>query len=222
MPPHPTTLKTRNPMPHSESDSQPRHGQAVARWVVAVSSGILWVERRSIAGLMFLLVALILLNVVTRYSGASLYWVDESAVYSVVWLSFIGASAMTRLRLDFAVTLLTDHLSPSGVRLARIAADLGVVAFALLLAWMCWLWLDPAGIASAGFDAKAYAARSFNFVYTERTQTLNWPTWSLYLILPVFSVTMIIHGLANVLEDLDLVPRAVFEGFAVSQADGIN
>jgi len=187
-----------------------------------MSSGVLWVEQRAIMGLMYLLVALILLNVVTRYSGAPLYWVDESAVYSVVWLTFIGASAMTRLHLDFAMTLLTDRLSQRAVRIAKVVADVGVVAFALLLGWMCWLWLDPAGLARAGFDAKAFAAQSFNFVYTERTQTLNWPTWALYLILPLFSVTMVIHGLANVLEDLELAPRATFEGFEMAQADGIN
>lgn len=214
-------------MPHPDSDlphhpSPHRHSPVAAQWIVGLSSGVLWVERRAIMGLMYLLVALILLNVVTRYSGASLYWVDESAVYSVVWLTFIGASAMTRLRLDFAVTLLTDHLSPRAVRIAKVAADCGVVAFALLLGWMCWLWLDPAGLARAGFDAKAYAAQSFNFVYTERTQTLNWPTWALYLILPLFSVTMVIHGVANVLEDLDLAPRTVFAGFSMAQADGIN
>ena len=39
-----------------------------------------------------------------------IYWIDEFAVYSVVWLTFIGASAMTRLRLDFAVTMMTERL----------------------------------------------------------------------------------------------------------------
>lgn len=209
-------------MPHPEVSSQHNRTPFVSRWIMAVSSGVLWVEQRAIMGLMYVLVALILLNVVTRYSGTPLYWVDESAVYSVVWLTFIGASAMTRLHLDFAMTLLTDRLSPRAVRIAKIIADFGVVAFALLLGWMCWLWLDPAGLARAGFDAKAFSAQSFNFVYTERTQTLNWPTWALYLILPLFSVTMVIHGLANALEDMDLAPRTTFEGFEMTQADGIN
>jgi TRAP-type C4-dicarboxylate transport system permease small subunit len=58
---------------------------------------------------------MILLNVATRYSGVPIYW-DEAAVYLVVWLCFVGASTMTRLRLDFAVTLLTDAV---GERHAR-------------------------------------------------------------------------------------------------------
>ena len=108
--------------PANASDSVPQGSPervaAPVRAVLALSAGILSLERVLIMGFMGLLVALILLNVVTRYAGASLYWVDESAVYSVVWLSFIGGSAMTRLRLDFAMTMLTDKLSPDWSRRA--------------------------------------------------------------------------------------------------------
>ncbi len=196
--------------------------RAAVRAVQVLSAAILSVERRLIAGLMALLLGLILLNVVTRYSGASLYWVDESAVYSVVWLAFIGGSAMTRLRLDFAMTLLTDKLPPGFARPAKVAAGVAVVAFAAALGWMCWLWLDPVGIAQAGFDAKRFAASAFNFVYTERTQTLNWPTWAIYLIVPVFSISMFIHGLANVFEDLGWAPATRFRGFRLGDTGGIN
>jgi TRAP-type C4-dicarboxylate transport system permease small subunit len=199
-----------------------RRPAAAVRAVQVLSAGILSVERRLIAGLMALLLALILLNVVTRYSGASLYWVDESAVYSVVWLAFIGGSAMTRLRLDFAMTLLTDKLPPAMARRARVLAAAGVVVFALALGWMCWLWLDPVGIAQAGFDAKRFAASAFNFVYTERTQTLNWPTWAIYLIMPIFAFTMLVHGLANLLEDLGLAPAPRFRGFSLGDSGGVN
>lgn len=209
--------------PEDTIDQHPaRRPAAAVRVVQALSAGILSVERRLIAGLMALLLALILLNVVTRYSGASLYWVDESAVYSVVWLAFIGGSAMTRLRLDFAMTLLTDRLPPAMARRARVLAAAGVVAFAFALGWMCWLWLDPVGITQAGFDAKKFAGTAFNFVYTERTQTLNWPTWVIYLIMPIFAFTMLVHGLANLLEDLGLAPAPRFRGFRLGESGGVN
>lgn len=199
-----------------------RRPAGALRLIVWLSASILRVERLVIMGFMYLLTFLILLNVVTRYSGASLYWVDESAVYSVVWLTFIGASAMTRLRLDFAVALLTDKLSAKVAKAAKVAAGIGVVVFAILLGWMCWLWLDPAGLARAGFDVKAHAGQTFNFIYTERTQTLNWPTWVLYLVIPLFSITMTVHGIAIVLEDMGLVPRVPPAGFSFGQTDGIN
>ncbi len=173
-------------------------------------------------GFMALLSALILLNVVTRYMGTPIYWIDESAIYSVVWLTFVGASAMTRLRLDFAVTMLTEQLSTSGQRIAKRVATGGVISFGLLLCWMCWLWFDPVGMASAGFDAKAFSGQTFNFIYTERTQTLSWPSWVLYLVIPLFAVSMTIHGIANLIEDMGLSPRTVHKGFTFNQVDGVN
>lgn len=192
------------------------------RLVMEASRLLLAAERHALVGLMGLLMALILLNVATRYLGVPLYWVDESAVYSVVWLTFIGASAMTRLRLDFAVTMLTERLPASGRAAARVVATAAVVGFGLALAWMCWLWMDPPGLVRAGFDARALAAETFNFLYTERTQTLNWPTWVLYLILPLFSVSLVVHGLALLAEDLGLAERAVLPRFGISSNEGIN
>lgn len=175
--------------------------------MIRLSEGLLVIERFAVAMLMSLLSGAILLNVVTRYLGMPLYWIDEFAVYCMVWLTFIGASTMTRLRLDFAVTMLTERLSPAAARIAQIAATLVVVLFGIGLAVMCWLWFDPLGLARAGFDFQAFSGQTFNFIYTERTQTLNWSTWILYLILPIFAVTMTIHGIANLLEDTGFAHR---------------
>jgi TRAP-type C4-dicarboxylate transport system permease small subunit len=205
---------------NNEAVAARSRSMAVPEAIVAVSGRLLRVEHRAIQGLMFLLSALILLNVFTRYTGYPIYWIDESAVYSVVWLTFIGASAMTRMRLDFAVTMLTERFSERGAAIFRVIATLGVVLFGIALGVMCWLWLDPVGIAQAGFDAKEYAGQSFNFIYTERTQTLNWPTWVIYLIMPIFALSMTLHALANLFEDLGLVAKQELPGFAAN-ADGV-
>lgn len=206
---------------NNEAVAARSRSMAVPEAIVALSGGLLRVEHRVIQALMFLLSALILLNVVTRYTGYPIYWIDESAVYSVVWLTFIGASAMTRMRLDFAVTMLTDRFSERGAAIFRAIATLGVILFGIALGVMCWLWLDPVGIAQAGFDAREYAGQSFNFIYTERTQTLNWPTWVIYLIMPLFALTMTLHALANLFEDLGLVARQDLPGFTAANADGV-
>ena len=195
---------------------------APVRWAMALSIAVLRAERATLTVLMGLLVLLILLNVVTRYSGTPIYWVDEAAVFTMVWLTFVGASVMTRLRMDFAVGLVSDHLPPGGAKVLKVIATLGVLVFALALVWMCWLWMDPRGIAAAGFNAKDYAEASFNFIYTERTQTLEWPTWVLQLILPIFSLTLTVHAFANLLEELEASPRLVHPGFDVVSADAVN
>ena len=131
-----------------------------ARGVVIVVSGVLLAfERLALMGLMYLLTALILVNVVTRYSHFPIYWIDESAVYSVVWLTFIGASAMTRLRLDFAVTMLTERLSARTQKMAKMIATGMVVVFGVSLIVTCLLWMDPVGLARAGFDATQICRR---------------------------------------------------------------
>lgn len=198
-------------------DTTKTHGWA--RWVQQASSAILQVERLALMVLMGGLTLLILLNVVTRYTGMPIYWVDEAAVYLVVWLCFVGASAMTRLRMDFAVTLLTDYLGEAAARRLKATATAGVFLFGCAMLAMCWLWMDPVGIASHGFDAKEFAADSFNFLYTERTQTLNWPTWVVQLILPIFGITFTIHAAANLVEDLGLQPRATVAGFDLGNAE---
>ncbi|MFG1383580.1 TRAP transporter small permease [Xanthobacter versatilis] len=190
--------------------------------LLALSSGLLAFERVAVIGLMGLVGCLILLNVVTRYSGTPIYWIDESAIYAVVWLAFIGASAMTRLRLDFSVGMLTERLPPTGVKVARAIATAFTVLFGLMLSYMCWLWMDPVGIAAAGFDARTFAGETFNFLYTEHTQTLNWPTWAVSLVIPLFGVSITIHGLANLAEDLEFVPRRVYRGFPMANAEAAS
>ena len=202
--------------------THPSQSSFWTRCVITASSATLGVEKKCITGLMFLLTFLILLNVVTRYSGAPIYWIDESAVYSVVWLTFIGGSAMTRLRMDFAVSIVTDRLPQTYKKTAKVLAGTGVTFFAIALAWMCVLWFDPVGYFQSGFDAKALAGKTFNFLYTERTQTLGWPTWVIYLIIPIFSVTMIIHSLANLLEDLGWIEPVSSVDINLGGAEGIN
>ena len=192
------------------------------RWVLDASDALLRVERWLLTFLMSLLTALILINVATRYSGMPIYWIDEAAVYTVVWLTFVGASAMTRLRLDFAVTMVTEKLGPRKAQIAKVIATGGVLFFALALFAMCWIWMDPVGIASKGFDAKEYAAESFNFLYTEHTQTLEWPVWVLQLIMPIFAVCMSLHALANLLEDLHLAPQRKHPAFQAANPEAVN
>ncbi|MDF2997676.1 MAG: transporter small permease [Xanthobacteraceae bacterium] len=196
-------------------------GGGALRFVTLASEAILSAERVAIGGLMALLTALILLNVLTRYTGFPLYWVDEAAIFTTVWLTFIGASAMSRLRLDFAMTLLTERLGTMAAKALRVLATLSILGFGLAMAAMCWMWMDPVGIASAGFDGREFGGATFNFLYTERTQTLNWPSWIIYLVLPLFALTLIVHSAANLIEDLGLAAPHDRSSFGIGSAEEI-
>ena len=59
-------------------------GPALARWLVGLSTALAGVERIALQALTLLLIGLILLNVVTRYSGQPLYWVDEARTTALI------------------------------------------------------------------------------------------------------------------------------------------
>lgn len=198
--------------------AEPRNHPRWAEIVTGLSQALLRGEKFLAGVFITVLLTLILVNVVTRFAKVPIYWIDEASIFSMIWLGFIGASVMTRLRIDFAVTLLSDHLSPKWVARLRALATAMSLIFAIGFAVVCWMWLDPLGIASHGFDAQAYAAETFNFLYTERTQTLEWPTWIVNLILPVFALTLIVHNAANLLEDLGIARKR--EQAALTTAEG--
>ncbi|MGH6760798.1 MAG: TRAP transporter small permease [Phyllobacterium sp.] len=186
--------------------------------VTGLSQLVLRVEKL-LAGLFIsVLLALILINVVTRFARIPIYWIDEASIFAMIWLGFIGASVMTRLRIDFAVTLLSDYLTDKWVARLRALATAISLCFAIGFVIMCWNWMDPLGIASHGFDPKAYASESFNFLYTERTQTLEWPTWVVNLILPIFALTLTLHSAANLVEDLGIARKR--SQIALTSAEG--
>ena len=68
--------------------------------------------------------------------------------------------------------------------------------------------------------ARGVLVLRFNFLYTERTQTLNWPTWAVNLVIPLFAITMTLHGLANIVEDLGWCERRTHPEF--KSAEGVN
>jgi TRAP-type C4-dicarboxylate transport system permease small subunit len=194
----------------SEGHNQPP--RAARAWI-NFSNTILFVELRLAASLLAMLLCVILTNVATRYAGIPIYWIDELAVLAMVWLAFIGASAMSRLRLDFAITFLGEIVPARMAYLVRAGSIILVVLFGLAVAWMCWIWLDPIGFAKAGFDGRALAGQTFNFIYTETTMTLEWPRWAVMFVIPVFSVTLMIHGIACLIEEVCNCARTAVSGF---------
>lgn len=181
---------------------------AVKTALYAASDGVMRVEKALAGALGVAVAVLILLNVVTRAANMALYWVDETAVYAMVWLGFIGASLTIRMRIAVAVTLLWDAV-PAGVRhLLIIGADAAVLLFAVALAVMTWNWFDPLALASAGFDFGEFQAQTFNFVYDEPTTTLGIKKFWVWLVVPWTCATMTLHALANLVEDLSAAPSA--------------
>ena len=142
---------------------------------------------------------LILLNVVTRTAGNALFWVDELAIYAMVWMTFLGASAALHHRDSVSITLLSDAVPDHVRRIIDKIVDIIVFAFALAMLWFCWRWFLPFDIAGAGFDRTAFQGATFNFIYSEPTLTLGLPKYLFWLVMWLFAFGATLHATMHLL-----------------------
>ncbi len=170
------------------------------RWITRLSNGVLSVEKKLISLLAGILVLLILLNIATRAAGAAIFWVDELAIYTMIWMALIGASAMIRMRMGVAVTLVTDLLPEPVQRAVARLVDAILLFFAITLLVLAWQWYDPLALVGAGFDFDAFAQNTFKFIYTEPTNTIGIRKYWVWLAVPVMTIAMTLHAGANLLE----------------------
>lgn len=150
---------------------------------------------------------LVLLNIVSRAMGLAIYWVDEMAIYCMVWMTFLSTSAVLKKRRGVSVTILTDLLPAAGRRWLVVFSDLMILGFALILLVLCWRWYNPLALMQSGFDFQAFQAETFNFMYSENTSTIGIRKFWVWLVLPVFSLSLALHALLN-LHDSLISPRA--------------
>jgi TRAP-type C4-dicarboxylate transport system permease small subunit len=166
-------------------------------WLSKVSNGLLKIEKLIVTALAAVLLLLILLNIVTRAVGAAIFWVDELAVYTMIWMAFVGASVMVRMRAGVAVTLLTDLLPQTLQRAVTRLVDAILLLLATSLVVLCWLWYEPVALIQSGFDFDVFAQNTFKFIYSEPTNTIGIRKFWIWLAVPLMAVNMSIHALAN-------------------------
>ena len=172
----------------------------MSRVLSTMSDRVASVERAVCAILLACIVGLIILNVVTRALNFALFWVDELAVYCMIWMAFFGASMLLRERRHVAVTLATGMLSDNRRRIVSMIVDVLIFAFAAGLFLMSLKWYDPIGLIRYGFDFEEFAANTYNFIYQEPTNTLGIKKFWIWLVIPIVSLRMSLHALANLLE----------------------
>lgn len=96
----------------------------------------------SVAMVLFMTIATLLTTtqVVLRYVfGAPLFWAEEVVIYSIICMSFVGASMGVRYGVHISVDILHAVLPPSIGRWIRLgAASVGII-FALVLGYLGFL-----------------------------------------------------------------------------------
>lgn len=154
---------------------------------------------------------LVLLNIVSRAMGQAIYWVDELAIYSMVWMTFLATSAMLKKRQGVAVTILTDYLPTSVRHWLTVFSDLMILVFALFLFFLCWRWYSSVSLWQAGFDIQAFQAETFNFMYSESASTIAIKKFWIWLVLPMFALSLALHALINLYDSIRIAGSAAGE-----------
>ncbi|WP_191600854.1 TRAP transporter small permease [Marinomonas algicola] len=143
---------------------------------------------------------LILINIISRAFGHAIYWVDELAIYSMIWMTFFATSVLLKKRDSIAVTILTDLVSDKVKVWLTLLSDLMVLLFAVIMVWLCYRWFAPIELYQEKFDIVSFQGETFNFMYSEKTSTLGMSKFWVWLILPIFSVSLLLHSFTNILQ----------------------
>ncbi len=172
--------------------------------IIALSNAIVRAEKYVITALASVVTLLILLNVATRAGNVALFWVDELAIYAMVWMVLIGASVMVRERSGISASMFVEMLGEASQRVFIMIVDLVVLGFAITLLVLCWYWYDLAELISADFDPDIFASKTLNFIYDEPTNTLGVKKYFIWLVVPMISLSLSLHSTANLIESLNL------------------
>ena len=145
--------------------------------------------------------ALIVLNVVTRAMNMSLFWVDEAAIYVMVWMIFLATAVTLKRREALSVTVLVAYLPPRLRALTGVIIDFSVLLFAVLVLVFSWFWYAPLDLVLHGFDLAEFSAETLNFMYQEHANTFGLSKFWVWLIIPYFGCSVGLHALANLCTD---------------------
>lgn len=125
-----------------------------------------------------LMLVSLFLGVVFRYVFDSpLIWSDETAIYSLVWLTFIGGSMAIKRQESAAVSLLMDKISGSLKVILMAISLLAVILFATLILYLSVKWLSSPTI------------------LLQKSNSMKMPMIIAYLSVPVSFVFILIHSL---------------------------
>lgn len=165
----------------------------------AISNTLATFERYGAIVCVAAITILIGLNVVTRALNQALFWVDELAIYAMVWMLFFATAFLLKKRRAVAVTIVVDLVPASVSKVINKIVDVIVLLFSILLIIFSWYWYQPFEVFLAGFDLNTFSANTFNFIYTERGNTVPINKFWIWLIIPYFSFSVFIHSLANLI-----------------------
>lgn len=107
--------------------------------VSAINRCIDWIENVVMTALMLIATVVAIIQVIARYVFSnSLYWSEETILYSLIIMSFVTASMGVRYGVHISVEVLQAFLSPKLTRIFRFFSFILGVIFAVTLIYYGW------------------------------------------------------------------------------------
>jgi len=154
-------------------------------FISKLSDGIFIIEKYVVSILVAVMCLVLFVSVALRYVfSAPLYWSGEVAIFSLVWVSFIGGSMGIKLEKAAAVTIVTDLLKGRIQKIIIIVGWAVVVCFCAFLLFYSLKWI------------------SSPTMRIQKTDALHIPVIYPYLIIPIGFLSLTIHTLAKFFESL--------------------
>ncbi|AZV44801.1 TRAP transporter small permease [Peribacillus asahii] len=117
-------------------------------------------------------------GVLYRYVlNAPLTWSDETAIFSLVWLTFIGGSMSIKHQDAPAITLLMDKMKGITKKVLETIGLLTVLAFTVYIFYLACIWLSSPNI------------------LVQKSSSMQMPMIIAYLSVPVSFFFMMIHSI---------------------------
>ena len=111
----------------------------------ALPTPLIWLDRAEewlSIGLLVVVLGAVFMQVVARYVfQAPLFWGDELARYSYVWMAFAAGAFVTGRRQHVRIGLLDNLLSPRNLRILECAAQLTIALTCLAVVVYSYEWL---------------------------------------------------------------------------------
>jgi TRAP-type C4-dicarboxylate transport system permease small subunit len=125
-----------------------------------------------------LMLVSLFLGVVFRYVfNSPLIWSDETAIFSLVWLTFIGGSMGIKRQESAAVTLFMDKVKGKLKVILMAISLLAVILFVVLILYLSVKWLSSPTI------------------LLQQSNSMKMPMIIAYLSVPVSFIFILIHSL---------------------------
>ena len=148
----------------------------LVRWGRRIDAGLSFAEPAFVGMAMAFSSLLLFVNVVLRYVFlAPISWAEELSIYLVIWIVFIGGSAIVRLRGHLAIDLLPKMLSDGLQRYLTIF--ILVVSLVFFAVFIYYSGLHTLRVQASG----------------QLTPNMQAPMWLTYLAMPVGSALMFLR-----------------------------